>query len=173
MTTRVAVNLPQNSGSASKGKREAVGPGRGGSISGGINGRAPASATPKPLAGRSIAELRESDVIRTLSPEDQKRQALLSKLHPSILAVIERLRSVDAKAGADEVKFIRNGRAEVQIWLTDKSAEVLAKLKKLGFEVVLDPKTAKLVIGRLPIENLEKLAELKEIRYVAPQMAGK
>jgi len=105
------------------------------------------------------------------SPEDEKRQLLLTKLHPSILGVIERLKSREAKAGVDEVKFIRNGKAELQVWLTEKSTETLAKLKELGFEVVLDPKTAKLVIGRLPIENLEKLAELKFVRYVAPQVS--
>jgi len=46
----------------------------------------------------------------------------------------------------------------------------MAKLKQLGFEVVLEPKTAKMVIGRLPIANLAKLADLAFVRYVAPQM---
>ena len=73
---------------------------------------------------------------------------------------------------SDEAKFIHNGKAEIQIWLTDKSDETIAKLKELGFEVVLDPKTAKLIIGRLPIEKLAALAELKSLRYVAPQMAN-
>jgi len=35
---------------------------------------------------------------------------------------------------------------------------------------VLDPKTAKLVIGRLPVDKLAALAELKSVRYVAPQL---
>ncbi len=105
----------------------------------------------------------------TPSAEELKRRALL-KLHPSLLAVVERLKNGDAKAGADEAKFIRDGKAEIQIWLTDKSEETLAKLKELGFEVVLDPKTTKLIIGRLSIEKLEALAELKFIRYVAPQV---
>ena len=94
------------------------------------------------------------------------------KLHPSLLSVIERIKSKDGKPGPDEAKFIHDGRAEIQIWLIDKSAETLAKLKELGFEIVLDPKAAKLVIGRLPIESLEKLAELKFIRYIAPQISG-
>jgi Ca-activated chloride channel homolog len=106
-----------------------------------------------------------------LSPDEEKRQLLLTKVHPSILAVIERLKT-KATPGADEVKFIRGEKAEVQIWLTEKSAEALTKLKELGFEVVLDPKSAKLVIGRLPIENLQKLAELKYVRYVAPQISS-
>ena len=107
---------------------------------------------------------------RTLSPEEQKRAQLKSKVHPSVLAVIDRLKDSKTSPSADEAKFIRNGKAEVQIWLTEKSDETMAKLKELGFEVVLDPKTAKMVIGRLPVEKLGALSELKFVRYVAPQM---
>jgi len=89
-----------------------------------------------------------------------------------VLAVIDRLKARNPIAGADESKFIHNGKAEVQIWFTDKSEEAMAKLKELGFEVVLDPKTAKLVIGRLPIEKLAALAEMKSVRYVAPQVSN-
>jgi Ca-activated chloride channel family protein len=112
-----------------------------------------------------------ADVEVPLTPDEHKRKLLFSKLHPSILAVVERLKT-KTTPGADEVKFVRGEKAEVQIWLTDKSAEVLAKLKQLGFEVVLDPKSAKSVIGRMPIENLQKLAELKFVRYVAPQVSS-
>ena len=110
------------------------------------------------------------DRARTLSPEEQKRADLQSKFHPSVLAVIDRLKDQTLKPNPDEAKFIRNGKAEIQIWLTEKSDETLAKLKQLGFEVVLDPKTARLVIGRLPIDKLAALAELKSVRYVAPQL---
>jgi hypothetical protein len=48
----------------------------------------------------------------------------------------------------------------------------LAKLKELGFEVVLDPKSAKLVIGRLSLEKLEALGELSFVRYVSPQLSN-
>jgi Ca-activated chloride channel family protein len=107
-----------------------------------------------------------------LSPEEQKRQQLLAKLHPSILALIERLKKKGAMPSADEAKFIHDGKAEIQVWLKDKSPEALDQLKQLGFEVVLDPKTAKLVIGRLTVEKLEALAALESIRYVAPQLAA-
>ena len=46
-------------------------------------------------------------------------------------------------SSADEAGFIRNGKAEVQVWLTEKSEAALAKLKELGFEVVLDAKNSK------------------------------
>jgi hypothetical protein len=110
----------------------------------------------------------EADV--SLSPEERGRQQIQSKFHPSVLAVIDRLKDNKATPGADERKFIRNGKAEVQIWLTDKSDETMAALKALGFEVVLDPKTAKMVIGRISIEKLSALADLKGVRYVSPQM---
>ena len=96
-----------------------------------------------------------------------------ARLHPSILAVVDRLKINNATAGPDEAKFIREGKAELQIWLTDKSAETLAALKELGFEVVLDPKSAKMVMGRLSIEKLEALAALKFVRYVSPQVFRK
>jgi Ca-activated chloride channel family protein len=96
--------------------------------------------------------------------------ATLSRLHPTIIAVIERLKKKDTQPNAEEAKFVSGGKAELQIWLTDKSPETMAALKQLGFEVVLDPKTSKLIIGRLPIDKLAALAELKAVRYAAPQM---
>jgi Ca-activated chloride channel homolog len=104
-----------------------------------------------------------------ISPQDQKRQQTLAKLHPSIAAIIERLKDKNAKPAADEAAFTRDGKAEIQIWLADKSAETMAKLKQLGFETLLDPKTAKMVIGRAPIEKLAAIAELAAVRYIAPQ----
>ena len=154
------------SGSSSAKTKRAAGNGR---------GVAAASSAPppsvKPINGPfSIDGAGAGDTLRTLSPEEQKRQQLKSKFHPSVLAVIDRLKDIKASPGADEAKFIRNGKAEVQIWLTEKSDATMAKLKELGFEVVLDPKTAKMVIGRLPIEKLAALSDLKFVRYVAPQM---
>jgi Ca-activated chloride channel family protein len=103
-----------------------------------------------------------------LSPKEQKRQELQGKLHPTLFAIVERLKKNAAPAG-DEAKLVRDGKVEVQIWLTEKTPEVLALLKQLGFELVLDPQSAKLVIGRLPVEKLAALAEIKAVRYVAPQ----
>jgi hypothetical protein len=142
-----------------------------GSAAGGGGGAGVASA-PSPAVG-SFVLADAAEPSRIISPEERRREELRAKLHPSILAVIERLKDKSASAGTDEVKFIRDGKAAIQIWLTDKSEETLTKLKELGFEVVLDPKSAKLLIGRLSIEKLEALAELKFIRYVAPQISNK
>jgi len=129
---------------------------------------------PKPSTNKGIAMMDGSDAdsVRVLSPEEQKRADMQTKLHPSILKVIDWLKTPKAGALSDEAKFVRDGKAEIQIFLTEKSDATMAELKKLGFEVVLDPKTAKMVIGRLPIDKLAALAELKFVRYVSPQMSN-
>ena len=143
-----------------KPKSQRSGSGVGYGVGGGGGGGSAPSPTPGPDANR----------IRKFTAAEQKRIDLQSKLHPSLLAIVDRLKDPKLAASADEAKFVREGKAEVQIWLTEKSEATLAKLKALGFEVVLDPKSAKLVIGRLTIEKLAALAEIAEVRYIAPQM---
>jgi Ca-activated chloride channel family protein len=148
---------------------------RGGSV-GAVKRRASPNAPP-PNASPVVTVTAESEdssssLNTATTPEEKRRQELRTKLHPSVFAVIERLQKKDPKAGPDEALFVLDNKAEIQIWLTDKSPESLAKLKELGFEVVLDPKSSKLVIGKLPIANLEKLAALKFVRYVAPQVSN-
>jgi len=140
----------------------------GGSAPGAGVARSGAVALPTPSSAMEInADMDMSD--RPLSEAEQKRAVLQAKVHPWILAVIDRLQKRELALGADEAKFIRNGNAELQIWLTEKSEETMVKLRALGFEVVLDPKSAKMIIGRLPIEKLAALAELPAVRYIAPQ----
>ncbi len=164
-------------GGSGAGSGAGRGPARGSNAGGGTavtgSGTAPYSPPPPPPAKPiTVNEVGKNKADTPLSARDQKRQELLSKLHPSVVAVIERLKNKNARAGADESKFVRNGKAELQIWLADKSPETMAALKKLGFEILLEPKTAKLVIGKISIENLEALAEIAAVRYVAPSTGG-
>ena len=107
-----------------------------------------------------------------LSPKEQKEAEFLAKLHPTIAALVERLKKNVSNPGVDETRFVRDGKAEIQIWLTDKSPQVIAELKKLGFEVVLDPQSAKLLIGRIKVEKLAALADVKAVRFISPQMSS-
>ena len=180
ITQRQVADLPSASRAPQPAKaKRSSGGGAGGSGGGGVGittAGAPSTINgvppPKAMSNVRIDGLNEADAVRNLSPAEQKRLQLQSKFDSRVLAVIDRLKDAKLKASPDEVRFIHNGKAEVQIWLTEKSPEVLAKLKELGFEIVLDPKTAKMVIGRLPIEKLAALAELKSVRYVAPQLAN-
>ncbi|HEY0378534.1 MAG TPA: VWA domain-containing protein, partial [Pyrinomonadaceae bacterium] len=147
-------------------KKTVLGQGRGGNAGGnGVN----YSRVYKP---KVVAEESADAPEPKLSPAEEKRQRLETKLNASLVAIVDRLKDKKLMPRAEEARFVRDGRAEIQIWLTDKSEETLAQLKQLGFEVVLDPKTAKLVIGRLAVEKLEALAELSFVRYVAPQKSS-
>lgn len=177
MSVRAITKSGTNDSKAKARRGSGGGAGIGSGSAGGSAGRTPSPGPPNaPPTVTVMAELSDADGAdseKLLSPAEKKRAALEARLHPSILAVVDRLKNKTAAAGADEAKFIREGKAEVQVWLTDKSAESLAALKELGFEVVLDPKSAKLVIGRLSVERLEALAELSFIRYVSPQALGR
>jgi len=145
--------------------RNAGGGGAGASVSGSV------AANPSPSLGALTETVRvEADSAAPL--EDQKRKGLEAKLDPRILAVVDRLQKKQTTAAPDEAQFIRNGNAEVQVWLVDKSDATIAKLKALGFEIVLDPLSSKMVIGRIPLAKLAALAELDVVRYVAPQASA-
>jgi hypothetical protein len=143
------------------------GSGRGSGGGGTSNRRYPAPPNAPPAV--SIAIDADEAVVLT-NPEERQAVKLRSKFHPALVAITERLKKKNPIAAVAEVKFVRDGKAEIQIWLTEKTDSNLAKLKELGFEVVLDPKTSKLVIGKLPIEKLEALATLDFVRFVAPQV---
>ena len=158
-----------------------VGPGRGYGVGPGTayntgGGTAPQGAGAKPIpgppsAGQPLPSVETSSLNtkgERLSPEDLKRREILSKLHPSLAAIVERLMKKVAEPGPQEETFVVNGKAAVQVWLNDTSKESIAPLKQLGFEILLKQKSTKLLIGWLPIEKLEALANLKAVRYIAP-----
>ncbi|HEX7773874.1 MAG TPA: hypothetical protein VF435_15745, partial [Pyrinomonadaceae bacterium] len=121
-----------------------------------------------PVVSSVDAAILGADAVK-LNAEERRLNDRRQKLHRSVFAVVERLRKREPLTAVDEAGFIHNGKAEVQVWLTEKSPEALAKLKELGFEIMLDAKSAQLVIGRLSIDKLEALADLKFVKYVAPQ----
>ncbi|HYG82457.1 MAG TPA: TonB family protein, partial [Pyrinomonadaceae bacterium] len=101
--------------------------------------------------------------------EELWRQRLRSKMHPLVASIVERLRDKNVTPGAEEATFIRDGKAELRIRLSEKSPAALARLKQLGFEVVLDPQSSRLVVGRLPVEKLAALLDVEAVLYVSPQ----
>ncbi len=115
------------------------------------------SAPPPPMpratpAGTIVEKAKPSKDIAAHQPAP-------SKLHPSIAAVI---------AGNKQAAFVSNGKAEIQLWLVEKNAANLAQLKQLGFEITADPSGSKLLIGKIAVEKLSKLAELTFVRFIAP-----
>jgi Ca-activated chloride channel family protein len=151
--------------------RAGVGSGSGGGVGPGQPVLARRKAVERKAPKDNGRTMTDADAVTDgLTANELKQRELLSKLHPSIAALIERLKKRGTQASADEAKFIRDGKAELQIWLTDKQPETIAQLKKLGFEIVLDPTTSNMLIGRVSLEKLAALAELKAVRYIAPQI---
>jgi Ca-activated chloride channel family protein len=80
--------------------------------------------------------------------ESEQARTVLSKIDPSLKG--------------------KTGKLEVRIMLSDDSPAVMDQLKKLGFEIVLRPQTAKIVIGRIAAEKLPELEKLTAVLYVGP-----
>jgi hypothetical protein len=87
-----------------------------------------------------------------------------TKLHPWIATLIQHV------ASGHEAQFVRDGKAAVQVYLSDTSPQTLAELRRLGFEVTYLPKTGSIVAGRIAVEKLEALTQLSEVRYIAPRL---
>ncbi len=124
----------------------------------------PVTMAPKlrSVAVRSVAAIAAPEMdarVRQVSPTP--------KLHPQVAALVERIQR-GAKPGPEEARFVREGKASLLVWLTDSSPALLAELKKLGFEIRVQPKTAHLVIGMLPVDKIAVLAGLQGVRHVAP-----
>ena len=89
------------------------------------------------------------------------------KLHPEIAAVIDAV----AAGARPQANFIKAGRAEIQVWLTHNSRDVLTALRTAGLEVVAQPK-ANFVVGKIAVQKLAALTRLDVVRYVAPWRAA-
>lgn len=65
--------------------------------------------------------------------------------------------------------FIENNQANIQICLFDKTPEIVEKIKQTGF-ILLEETQGNGLVGRIPVENLEKLADIEEIKRVIPEI---
>ena len=94
-----------------------------------------------------------------------------SKLDVALLTMVDKKKE-GKEFSADESAKLKDGKVMVQVWLVDTKEETLAQLKKLGFTSIAQPKSGHLVIGYIPVEQLEALAKLSMVRYVTLQPAA-
>ena len=88
------------------------------------------------------------------------RAALESKLQPDLLKVLDCWK----KRGTG-CAHLNAGKIELQIFLKDDSASVIDQIKALGFEQ--SSTKSKNLKGSLPIEKLEALAQIAEVKFVS------
>ncbi len=122
-----------------------------------------------PAMQLSSADTARSDRPYVPRTDEEKRELQLrSKLHPSLAAIVLRLKKPSAPPAPEEAKLVRDGKVEIQLFLTDSSPASMQKLKEVGFVVVAQLAAPNRLIGKLPIEKLAALAELQCVRYAAP-----
>jgi Ca-activated chloride channel family protein len=119
---------------------------------------APAAAAPVSFATPSFLPSQRANAI-SMEP----RASMGRVLHTEPLVKID-----SALTGAEVSKLVKNGKVEVRVWVSNISPAVIEELKKLGFEFMGQPKSAKLVVGRISVDKLKALSELTVVRYVAP-----
>lgn len=103
--------------------------------------------------------------------EKGKRTPAQKKIDSQLLYALYRKRG-EAKAkgvpsGELRVKFDEKGRAIISI-RASVTKTVLNKIKSLGGEVISFSETYNDILARLPLEKLEKLAALQDVRAIMP-----
>lgn len=106
--------------------------------------------------------------VSPLTAQEKRNIILGEKLHFWVFDVVKRLQSGSVIPTANESKFIRDGKALIQIVLKEKSSDAVEKLKELGFEVE-SAKDGINVFGRIAIEKLGELAEMDGVKFVLPR----
>lgn len=161
------------SGSKSVGSGSGSGGGSGFGYGNGSGGAAPPAA--KTVSVLNSPPTTQGDVSFQSNPalplnETQLReQRIKEKLHSWIYSLINRKRVGVGDPGPNEAKFVRDGKAEIKIVLTARTAEALQKLKALGFETETAGDGLN-VIGSISVEKLTALAELESVKLVLPHI---
>lgn len=119
----------------------------------------------------SVGEIRQQtdEEKSQTAPEVLKQKLLAEKLHNWLFALVERLRNGETAPTSNEAKFVKNGKAEIQIQLSVKTPEVLEKLKNLGLEILVE-EGKDLIVGKIAVEKIADLADVAEVRYVFPKI---
>jgi len=120
-----------------------------------------APGPPPPPGTRSLVH--ESQGANNPTPPIEKHRAMLeSKLQPALLTAFDCW-----KKSQPTCKLVNDGKVDIEIWLTDHSAAVMDQLKQLGLEISTERSSAKSVVGRLPVEKLQALAETAQVKFVS------
>jgi Ca-activated chloride channel family protein len=103
------------------------------------------------------------------SPAVKRQNLIDEKLHLWLADLIARLDKNVSQPTANEARFVRAGKARIQILLTEKTPETIEKLKQIGFEIASE-KDAKTLVGQISPEKLVALTEIEQVTYVLPNL---
>ncbi len=122
--------------------------------------------TPEQKALRKLAPPLRDLVARV--EKDGKEGTLRVELAQPGGAPPESVKSAPAAGAKPSVLLVSKWRVDVMLFVTNVSAETLAKLKELGFEQSGEAKGARVLIGSIDVRKLEALSKLDEVSAVRP-----
>jgi hypothetical protein len=125
-------------------------------------------------AGKNMIDSGDNDfsVFASQTVQEKRgRTPAQQKIDSQLLFAIYRKRG-EAKAkgvptGTLRVRYDEKGRAIVSI-RARVTKEILAKIKKLGGEIISSSERYNDILAHLPLEKLEKLAALPDVRAIMP-----
>ena len=130
----------------------------------------PANSQPQTTAALGEMKLptEEIKLPAALTPEMKRQRLIDEKFHLWLADFVLRLDKNVSQPTPNEAKFVRDGKAQIQIWLTEKTPAAIEKLKQLGFEIVGE--NDRKIVGRITTEKLAALSEIEQVQYVLPQL---
>lgn len=126
--------------------------------SGFAGGIASAPVGPPPMTRRadraaSVQELKDERLVPPAPAQN--------KLHPDLASAL---------AGKTKAAFVKNGKADLKIYLNGNAEAAIQALKSLGFEVQKHDSAGGYVIGRIALEKVNAIAQLAEVRFISPEL---
>lgn len=105
-----------------------------------------------------------------IAPEPKTAE---EKIKARLDKILQGLAEKVAKEGKDgnlklESLEVKDNKVEIKIYLKDNSADKIEELKKLGVEIIAEPKTIKMLIVRIDVGKLNDLAQIDNVRLVTP-----
>ncbi len=131
------------------------------------NGVATVSAGNQTVAENSQIPLTEAEM---------KLQAMKDKLHVWVYDLVEKLQKNTSTTTANEANFVKNGKASIRIQFSAITPEITKLLYQLGFESetvgfeTVNGKKTLIGSGKIPIANILKILEIKEVELISPNM---
>ncbi len=74
------------------------------------------------------------------------------------------------KNGNSNAKFVRNGSADLIVRVNELNPETISAIKKLGFNVLTEMRSANAVVGSIAVDKIDDLAELEAVTFISPQI---
>ena len=155
----------------------------------GVFGETPAMLNVAKSGGTTPSSFRLTDLRNRMAPLAQEAQPLAraekdeeaprpiipkveapQKLDPQLQVVLSQVQSGVSVSSLTGYRWLRDGKANVKVWLTVSSPAVLERLKKAGLEVLSQPGNARLLFGRVAVGKLAAIAAMDAVMYISPDI---